>query len=117
VALTVSDRLGFREKRRVALGPLLHHDGGAFCAAGALRSGPRNVANETRSPRSLPPRRRSVEAVVRRAIGGPEHAEIETLTMPPLERPFSLPGGRVQKTAGQSVGPAAKLIRSGTTRR
>jgi hypothetical protein len=37
VVATVSDRLGVCEERRVALGPLLHRDGGAFCPAGALQ--------------------------------------------------------------------------------
>jgi hypothetical protein len=36
VVLTVSDRLGFREKSRVAVSPLLDHDGGAFGAVSAM---------------------------------------------------------------------------------
>src|SRR5262249_60105188 len=39
VVLTVSDRLGLGEKRRIAVGPLLHHDRGAFCAVRAMRLG------------------------------------------------------------------------------
>ena len=37
VVATVSDRLGVCEERGVALGPLLHRDGGAFSSAGALQ--------------------------------------------------------------------------------
>ena len=109
VVLTVSDRLGFGEKCPIALGPLLHDDGGAFCAAGALQLWPEERCEGDQVAQVVAASPFSVEAVVRGAIGGLENAEIETShdAAPFLSVCSAFPGGRGQKTAGQSLTPAS----------
>src|SRR5215217_961124 len=120
VVLTMRDRLGFREKRRVAVGPLLHHDGGAFCAVRALQLRAQERCEGDQVAEVVAASPFSVEAVVRGAIGGLEHAEIETShgAAPFLSVPRSVPPRRLSEN-GRSAPRAcgSPLIRNGSTRR
>src|SRR5947209_1129998 len=78
VVATVSDRLGVCEERRVALSPLLHRDGGAFCPAGALQLRTEERCERDQVADLVPASPFSVGAGVRGAIGGLEHAEVDT---------------------------------------
>src|SRR5215211_4339051 len=105
VVLTVSDRFGLREERRVALGPLLHLDGGAFCAVRALqlRTEERCERDQVADLAAASPF--FAEAAVRGAIGGLEHADIDTSheAAPFLSVYEAFPAGDCQKTPGQGL--------------
>jgi aldo/keto reductase family protein len=116
VVATVSGRLGVCEERRVALGPLLHRDGGAFCPAGALQLRTEERCERDQVADLVPASPFSVEAGVLGAIGGLEHAEVDTShgCAPFLSVLWSVPSrllpgnGRSEPHAGESELTAGK---------